>query len=326
MPAVAEVETPGASAERVAAMREFNRFYTRRIGVLEEGLLDSPFSLAEVRILYELAHHDGLAASGLAADLSLDAGYLSRILQRLSRSGLVTRTRLAADARVRPLALTAKGKAAFAPLDRRSQRQVAALLGALPVAAQDRLLNAMRAIEALLADKQQLSPSCALRAHRPGDMGWVIERHGALYAQEYGWDESFEALVAEIAAKFIREFDPGYERCWIAECEGQRAGSVFLVRKSATVAKLRLLIVDPTARGMGVGRQLVDACVDFARDRGYRKLTLWTQDNLQAARHIYKAAGFTCVRREKHTSFGRALVGETWDLDLRPASRASRKS
>jgi len=316
---------PDVTPERVAAMRQFGRFYTRRIGVLQEGLLASPFSLAEGRVLYELAHRDGLAANELAADLALDAGYLSRILQRFSRRGLVERSRSPDDARIRPLALTAKGRAAFAPLDRRSQREVSALLGALPVPAQQRLISSMHTIESLLADKPASPATCVLRAHRPGDMGWVIERHGALYAQEYGWDERFEALVAEIAAQFIRDFDPQRERCWIAECEGERVGSVFVVRKSQTVAKLRLLIVDPSARGMGLGRKLVDECVGFARACGYRKLTLWTQDNLRAARHIYEAAGFRCVRRERHTSFGHALVGETWELPLRPAAPRPRK-
>jgi DNA-binding MarR family transcriptional regulator/GNAT superfamily N-acetyltransferase len=306
-------------------MRHFSRFYTRRIGVLQEGLLASPFSLAEARVLYELAHRDGAAASALAAELGLDAGYLSRILQRFSRRGLVTRAHSPSDARVRPLALTAKGRAAFAPLDQRSQQEIAALLGALPEPSQRRLISSMQTIESLLADKPLSPAPCVLRAHRPGDMGWVIERHGELYAQEYGWDERFEALVAEIAVQFIRNFDRQRERCWIAEYQGERVGSVFLVAKSATVAKLRLLIVDPAARGMGLGRQLVDECVRFARRCGYRKLTLWTQDNLRAARHIYQAAGFQCVKRERHTSFGHALVGETWDLPLRPAPKQGGK-
>ena len=305
--------------DRVAAMRQFSRFYTRRIGVLQEGLLATPFSLAEARVLYELAHRDGLAASDLATELGLDAGYLSRILQRFSRRGLVTRTHSASDARVRPLALTAKGRAAFAPLDQRSQQEIATLLGTLSEPSQRRLIDSMQTIESLLADKPPSPAPCVLRAHRPGDMGWVIERHGTLYAQEYGWDERFEALVAEIAAQFIREFDPERERCWIAERNGERVGCVFLVRKSATVAKLRLLIVDPAARGIGLGRQLVDDCIRSARAFGYRKLTLWTQDNLRAARHIYQAAGFRCVKRERHESFGHKLVGETWELNLQAA-------
>ena len=324
MPRPAQSQATDVTQIRVAAMRQFNRFYTGRIGVLHEGLLDSPFSLAEVRILYELAHRDHVAASTLASELALDTGYLSRIVKRLLRSGLVTRTHRPDDARVRPLALTAKGRAAFAPLDRRSQHQVAAILGALPDTAQARLIEAMGTIESVLANKPLPPSACVLRGHVPGDMGWVIERHGTLYAREYGWDERFEVLVAEITAQFIRDFDPKHERCWIAEYQGVRAGSVFLVRKSATVAKLRLLIVDPAARGIGLGKQLVDQCMTFARACGYRKLTLWTQDNLHAARHIYKAVGFTCTARERHTSFGHALVGETWELNLQ-APRSARR-
>jgi DNA-binding MarR family transcriptional regulator/N-acetylglutamate synthase-like GNAT family acetyltransferase len=321
MPEMAAEVANAVAPDRVAAMRQFNRFYTRRIGVVQEGLLASPFSLVEARVLYELAHRDSLAANDLAAELGLDAGYLSRILQRFSRRGFLTRTHSTSDARVRPLALTAKGRATFAPLDRRSQQAIATMLGALPEPSQRRLIASMQTIESLLADKPPSPEPCVLRTHRPGDMGWVIERHGALYAQEYGWDERFEALVAEIATQFIREFDPHRERCWIAERNGERVGCVFLVCKSATIAKLRLLIVDPAARGMGLGKQLVDECVRFARSCGYRKLTLWTQDNLRAARHIYQAAGFQCVKRERHTSFGHALVGETWDLPLRPAAK-----
>ena len=318
MPEVANA----VSADRVKAMRQFNRFYTRRIGVLEEGLLASPFSLAEARILYELAQRDGLAASEIGSELALDAGYLSRILQRLIRKGLVARARSATDARVRPLALAAKGRAAFAPLDRRAQGQVSKLLGTLSGAAQRQLIGAMRCIESLLSDNPPPVGPCVLRTHRPGDMGWVIERHGALYAQEYGWDERFEALVAQIAARFILDFNPQCERCWIAEYGGERVGSVFLVRKSATAAKLRLLIVDPSARGLGLGKRLVAECIQFARTCGYRTLTLWTQDNLRAARHLYQAAGFKRVLREPHTSFGHALVGETWELRLQAPLRA----
>jgi DNA-binding MarR family transcriptional regulator/GNAT superfamily N-acetyltransferase len=302
-------------------MRGFNRFYTRRIGVLQEGLRESPYSLAEVRILYELAHRDGLAASDLASELLLDAGYLSRILMRFSRRGLVTRTRSTDDARVHLIRLTSKGRAAFAPLERRSQQEIAELLGTLPDASQRQLIGAMHTIETLLAEPAVPPPPCLLRTHAPGDIGWIIGRHGALYAQEYGWDAGFEALVAEIAAKFIHEFDPERERCWIAEYRGERVGSAFVVRKSATVAKLRLLLVTPGARGLGLGKQLVDACVDFAKASGYRKLTLWTQQNLAAARHIYQQAGFTCVRREPHHSFGHALVGETWEKALQLPSR-----
>jgi DNA-binding MarR family transcriptional regulator/GNAT superfamily N-acetyltransferase len=308
---------PEIATERVAAVRRFNRFYTRRIGVLQEGLLDSAFSLAEVRVLFELAHRAGPTASDLAAELSLDPGYLSRILQRFIRAGLVARRRAAADARVHELALTARGRAAFGPLDRRSQREVAAMLTPLPDDAQARLVGAMTTIASLLGTAPTTRSACVLRAHRPGDMGWVVERHGALYAQEYGWDERFEGLVAEIVAQFIRSFEPRYERCWIAERDGQRVGSVFVVRKSATVAKLRLLLVDPAARGTGLGRQLVDECIAFAARAGYRTLTLWTQSNLTAARRIYEMAGFRLLAEDPHTSFGHDLVGETWSLALR---------
>ncbi len=254
------------------------------------------------------------------SELLLDAGYLSRILKRFSRLGLVTRARSGDDARVHVIRLTAKGRAAFAPLDRRSQQEISGLLCSLPDASQRQLIGAMHTIESLLAEPAAASPPCRLRTHAPGDMGWIIGQHGALYAQEYGWDAGFEALVAEIAAKFIHEFDPQRERCWIAECGGERVGSAFVVRKSATVAKLRLLLVTPGARGLGLGKQLVDACVAFAKASGYRKLTLWTQQNLVAARRIYQQAGFTCVAREPHHSFGHALIGETWELTLKPPS------
>jgi DNA-binding MarR family transcriptional regulator/GNAT superfamily N-acetyltransferase len=313
---------PEVAPDRVAAVRRFNRFYTRRIGVLQEGLLKSPFSLAEVRVLFELAQRTGLTASDLASELSLDPGYLSRILARFIRTGLVARRRAAKDARVHELALTAKGRAAFGPLDRRSQREVAAMLAPLADVAQERLVGAMAAIATLLGEAPETPSTCILRAHRPGDMGWVVERHGALYAQEYGWDERFEGLVAQIVSQFIGSFDPQCERCWIAEHDGQRVGSVFVVRKSATVAKLRLLLVDPTARGSGLGRQLVDACIAFATHAGYRTLTLWTQSSLKAARHIYETAGFRLLAEEPHTSFGHDLVGETWSLALRGSTSA----
>jgi DNA-binding MarR family transcriptional regulator/GNAT superfamily N-acetyltransferase len=304
------------SAERIAAVRHFNRFYTRRIGVLQEGLLASPFSLAEVRVLYELAHREGLTAGDLARDLALDGGYLSRILQRFVRQGLVRRGQAAADARRRPLALTPEGRRAFAPLDRRSQKEVGALLAPLAESEQERLTGAMRAIENALAPAPADAAPFVLRTHRPGDIGWVVSAHGDLYWREYGWDERFEALVAHIAAEFVEKLDARRERCWIAERDGERVGSVFLVRKSATVAKLRLLIVDPKARGAGLGRQLVAECIRFARDCGYRRITLWTQKNLTAARHIYQQAGFTLVSTETHALFGVPLTGETWEIDV----------
>lgn len=303
-------------AAQVAAVRRFNRFYTRRIGVLEEGLLQSPFSLAEVRVLYELAHRDAPTARDIARDLSLDTGYLSRMLTRLERQGLVGRRTSRTDARTRPLKLTAKGRAAFAPLERRSQQQVAAMLAPLSGADRTRLAGSMQAIEEVLEPATATPAPLVLRDHRPGDMGWVVAAHGDLYWREYGWDARFEALVAHIAAEFIETFDPTRERCWIAERDGRNVGSVFLVRKSATVAKLRLLIVDPRARGMGLGRHLVAECIRFARERGYRKITLWTQENLTAARHLYEVAGFTRIAREPHAIFGVPLIGETWTLKL----------
>lgn len=303
--------------ERIAAVRAFNRFYTRRIGVLDEGLLESPFSLAEGRVLYELAQRRAATAGDLARELRLDGGYLSRILQRFARRGLVARARADGDARRRPLALTAAGRRAFATLDRRSKAEVAALLAPLPDAAQRQLTGAMRAITALLAPAGDATSPVVLRTHRPGDMGWVVQAHGSLYWQEYGWDERFEALVAHIAAQFIEKFDRQHERCWIAERDGERIGSVFVVRESVTVAKLRLLIVDPRARGAGLGRTLVDECIRFARECGYRTLTLWTQSNLAAARRIYETAGFRLAGTEAHAMFGVPLTGETWTLDLR---------
>jgi DNA-binding MarR family transcriptional regulator/N-acetylglutamate synthase-like GNAT family acetyltransferase len=303
-------------AAQVAAVRGFNRFYTRRIGALQEGLLDSAFSLAEVRVLYELAHRAAPTARDLARDLALDPGYLSRMLQRLVRQGLVGRGTSRTDARERPLKLTAKGRAALTPLERRSQQQVAAMLAPLSPADRSRVTGAMRAIQDVLEPPAQPLSPFVLRDHRPGDMGWVVAAHGDLYWREFGWDARFEALVAHIAAEFIETFDPTRERCWIAERDGSNVGSVFLVRKSPTVAKLRLLIVDPRARGMGLGRHLVAECIRFARARGYRKLTLWTQENLLAARHLYQQAGFVRVARAPHAVFGVPLFGETWTLKL----------
>lgn len=299
-----------------SAVRRFNRFYTQKIGVLNEGLLDSPFSLTEVRVLYELAHRDAAAASELAAQLGLDRGYLSRILQRFERKGYLTRRASCEDARRRVLALTAAGRRAFAPLDARSQRQVATMLAPLGDAGRTRLLAAMNAIQATLDPGSLRQQPVVLRGHRPGDIGWVIQRHGELYAQEYGWNEAFEALVADIAAKFLHAHDPQRERCWIAERDGVRLGCVFLVAQSRTVAKLRLLLVEPEARGAGLGRRLVDECVHFARRAGYRRIVLWTQSVLAPARRIYEAAGFRKIAEEPHHSFGHDLVAETWALKL----------
>ena len=305
---------------RVDAMRRFNRFYTRRIGVLREGLLQSPFSLAEARVLYEVAHRDRPAAAELGKELGLDAGYLSRILRGLRKRGLVGRRPSEADGRRSLLGLTRRGRAAFATLDERSRDEVGAMLDRLAPRAQARLVDAMRTIEELLgapapAETRSAAPYL-LRPHQPGDMGWVVHRHGVLYAQEYGWDETFEGLVAEIVARFAKRFDPKRERCWIAEQDGEIVGSVFLVKQSRTVARLRLMLVEPRTRGMGIGTRLAGECIRFARQCGYRKVTLWTNSVLLAARHIYKQAGFKLVHQEPYHGFGHDLVGETWDLKL----------
>src|SRR5262249_45009893 len=280
--------------QRIAAVRRFNRFYTQRIGVLRERLLDSPFPLTAVRVLYELAHWPDSGppptATVLAARLDLDEGYLSRILRAFEQRGLIRKTEHPEDGRRKSLALTTNGGRAFAPLEARSRAEVAAMLARLAPPEQARLVEAMQSIETLLGDRDQRAAASVpylLRSHRPGDIGWVIYRHGVLYASEYGYHERFEALVAGIAARFIERFDPERERCWIAEMRGEIVGSVFLVRKSRAVAKLRLLLVEPHARGLGIGARLVEECVRFARAVGYRRLVLWTQSDLDAARHIY---------------------------------------
>jgi DNA-binding MarR family transcriptional regulator/N-acetylglutamate synthase-like GNAT family acetyltransferase len=302
--------------QRVAAVRRFNRFYTKRIGLLGQGYLESPFSLTEGRVLYELAHQDKVTASGLGRELGLDPGYLSRLLQGFDKRGLIERARSKTDGRQSFLSLTRRGQDAFAPLHARSRDEIGALLAALPAADQDRLVGAMHTIEQLLGVGPEVKAPFMLRPHRPGDMGWVVHRHGALYAQEYGWDETFEALVAEVVANFLRRFDPKRERCWIAEKDGEIVGSVFLVKRSKTVAQLRLLLVEPRARGLGIGARLCAECVRLARELGYRKITLWTNSVLVAAQRIYEAAGFRLVKKVPHRSFGHDLVGETWELRL----------
>jgi DNA-binding MarR family transcriptional regulator/N-acetylglutamate synthase-like GNAT family acetyltransferase len=301
---------------RVAAIRRFNRFYTQQIGVLKEGLLDSPFSLTESRVLYELAHRERPTATELVKDLGLDAGYLSRILRGFEKRRLLSRTPSKADGRQSLLALTEQGQRAFAPLQARSRDEIGAMLQKLPADDRGRLTEAMHTIERLLGARPEQKAPYLLRPHHSGDMGWVVHRHAVLYAQEYGLDEEFEALVAEIVAKFIRHFDPDKERCWIAEQEGENVGSVFIVKQSPTVAKLRLLLVEPKARGLGLGARLVDECIQFARRTGYRKITLWTNSVLLSARHIYRAAGFRMIHEERHHSFGQDLIGETWELKL----------
>jgi DNA-binding MarR family transcriptional regulator/GNAT superfamily N-acetyltransferase len=301
---------------QVRQVRAFNRFYTRRIGVLEEGLLHSPFSLTEARVLFELAAGEVTDAAGLARELGLDPGYLSRILHGFRRQRLIASRANRHDRRRRRLELTVAGRAAFAELDRRSQEETGALLRPLPPAERDRLLAALQTVERVLGAPPPPAPTFLLREPRPGDLGWVVQRHGAVYAAEYGWDARFEALVAGVVADFVAHFDPRRDRGWIAEREGENVGSVFVVRQSDAVAKLRLLLVEPSARGHGLGARLVDECIRFARSAGYRTLTLWTNDVLHAARRIYEAAGFRLVRREPHALFGEGLVGETWDLDL----------
>src|SRR2546430_6211651 len=315
-----------ASPQRVAAVRRFNRFYTRQIGLLQETLLRSPFSLTEARVLYELGRHAPTHATALGQELGLDAGYLSRILRDFERGGLLERTPSKTDGRQHVLALTGQGRNAFARLDGASRREIGTLLAQLPTARQQRLVAAMHMIEQLLgAPPQPARPGAyRVRPHRPGDMGWVVHRHGVLYAREYGWDARFEALVADIVARFIKRYDPKRERCWIAEREGEIVGSVFLVRRSDRVAQLRLLLVEPHARGLGIGARLVRECIGFARRAGYRKIMLWTNDVLHAARHIYEQAGFHLGREERHHSFGHDLVGQTWGRRLRPGGTASK--
>lgn len=317
----------------VDSVRRFNRFYTRQIGVLNEHLLDSPFSLSEMRVLYELAHRSSPTASDLCNDLGLDPGYLSRMLRSFEKQGLMKRAPSKIDARQSLLKLTPKGRQRFVPYEKRSQDEVGALLGKIAASEQARLLEAMQTIEQLLQaeipasgkpgqkrgarSKPEPHPGFELRSHRPGDMGWVVERHGELYWREYHYDERFEALVAEICAEFIQKLDSARERCWIAEKDGVRVGSLFLVKKSASAAKLRLLLVEPSARGLGIGRRLVEECVGFAREAGYKKILLWTQSELLAARAIYEKAGFQKIAKEKHQSWGRKdLVAETWALPL----------
>jgi len=305
-----------AVSQRIEAVRRFNRFYTKQIGVLHEGLLKSQFPLTEARVLYELAHHEQTTATELGGELGLDAGYLSRILSNFEKNGLLTKLPSPSDGRQNLLRLTEQGQAEFAKINVRSQVEIGALLNGLPEADQRQLVDAMQTIETLLGAPPERRVPYLLRPHQPGDMGWVVHRHGFLYAQEYGWDETFEALVAEIVAKFIQHFDPKTERCWMAEANGAIVGSVFLVKQSAEVAKLRLLLVEPSARGLGIGARLVDECIRFARLTGYHKITLWTNSILTAARTIYVKAGFHLVHSEAHHSFGHDLVGETWALAL----------
>jgi DNA-binding MarR family transcriptional regulator/N-acetylglutamate synthase-like GNAT family acetyltransferase len=316
----------GGLEDRVASIRRFSRFYTRRIGVLHEELLGSPLSLAEGRVIWELAQRERATASEIAAELGLDAGYLSRILGGFEQQGLIERRPSEYDGRRVIIALSAAGQALYAAIDARSREAVAAMLGELDAADQVRLVAALEAAERLLAPgRDDGGPAYILRPPEPGDLGWIIHRHGALYAEEYGLDVTFEALVARIAAAFIENFNAARERCWIAECEGAVAGAVLLVKESEEVAKLRLLYVEPRARGLGIGSRLVAECIRFARQQRYRRITLWTNDVLVSARHIYQAAGFRLVREEPHRSFGRDLVGQFWELPLTPSLKRAPK-
>src|SRR3989440_8161459 len=301
----------------VQAVRRFNRFYTRRIGVLQDGLLGSSLSLTEARVLYELAHRGEATATDLRGELGLDAGYLSRILQSFQKRGWIQRNTSKEDGRRHLLSLTRSGRTAFEPLDARSNDEVRRLVGAIAPSDATRLLQAMRTIEGVHEPKSKSPSPYLLRTHRPGDMGWVVYRHGVLYSEEWGYDERFEALVAQIVGEFVQRFDPTRERCWIAEKDGERVGSVFLVRSSKRIAKLRLLLVEPQARGLGIGKRLVDECIRFARQCRYDKLVLWTQNELKAARRIYEQAGFHLAGTERHQSWSRDdLVAETWELKL----------
>ena len=305
---------------RIETVRYFNRFYTRAIGVLQEGWLNSPFSLTEARVLYELAHREKTNATDVGKNLELDAGYLSRILSTFEKKGLIEKTRSAEDGRQTLLALTSAGRQQFTPLEQGTNQEVGRMLEKLSENDQGRLIVSMQTILKILGangktDSKERVPYL-LRPHQSGDMGWVVHRQGVLYAQEYGYDEQFEAFTAEIVAKFIQHYDAKRERCWIAERDGEVVGSVFLVAKSKTMARLRLLYVEPSARGLGIGSRLVAECVRFARRVGYKKMVLWTQSELDAARHIYKNAGFHVVERKKHHSFSKDLVAEVWELAL----------
>jgi DNA-binding MarR family transcriptional regulator/GNAT superfamily N-acetyltransferase len=299
--------------DRVEIVRRFNRFYTHQIGVLHEHLLDSDFSLTEVRILYELAHREALTTSQLCRELGLDSGYLSRVISGFEKKGLVAKSRSPQDARATQLQLTEHGRTVFSPLEEASRHEVGAMLAQLSEPEQQQLVDAMGQVESLLGER---TPNYLLRDPQPGDMGWLVYRQSILYAQEYGWNNEYEALASEIVARFMREFDPRSERCWIAEKDGKGVGSVFVVRHDEQTAKLRLLYVDPSARGLGIGRRLVEECLRFARLAGYKKMILWTNSVLTDARRIYEQAGFQLVEEAPHHSFGKDLIGQTWLLDL----------
>ncbi len=307
---------PDELLQGAEAVRRFGRFYTRHIGALQEGLLESPYPLQIARLIYEIAQHEQTSATELGDVLGLDPGYISRLIRRLHEEGIVAKEPSAEDGRVTVLSLTEAGNDAFAKLNAASQSQAERMLGALSDTDQHRLVQAMSAIEHLLSAQREDGLAFILRPHQLGDMGWVVQRHAILYNREYKWDEQFEGLVAEIVARFIQNFDPKRERCWIAERDGENVGCVFLVSKSELVAQLRLLLVEPKARGMGIGRRLVTECTRFARQVEYQTVRLWTNDVLHAARHLYEAEGYRLVGEEPHHSFGHDLVGQFWELAL----------
>lgn len=304
------------SEKQVREVRAFNRFYTRKIGVLD-GMASSPFSLAEARVLYELAHQSQPTATDIRKELGLDAGYMSRIVRDLEGRKLVRRERSKLDERQSFLSLTTKGRTAFAGLDQRSNRDIAAMLDQLSPAQRNQLVDVVQTARRLLGDKVGPGTPYLIRQHQPGDLGWIVYRQAILYADEYGWDETYEALAAEIVTQFIKTYDPKWERAWVAEKDGERVGAVLVAKESPETAKLRLLHVETETRGLGIGKRLVEECLRFARQAGYQKMTLWTQSILHAARHIYQQAGFHVVREENHRSFGRDLTAETWERDLR---------
>jgi DNA-binding MarR family transcriptional regulator/GNAT superfamily N-acetyltransferase len=308
---------PPVDPAAVKAIRQFNRFYTSRIGALDP-YLGSPMSLTDVRVLYELAHRETAVASEIGRDLGLDAGYMSRILRRFETEGWLTREPHPRDARQSVLRLTGSGHAAFAPLQQKSREEAAALLATLAPAQREQLVQAMGTMQSLLdPEAPPARPQAAvLRDPAPGDIGWVVQQHGEIYAREYGWNSQFEALVAGIASEFLLKFQPEWERCWIAELNGERVGAIFVVRKSATVAQLRMLILASGARGLGLGGKLVDECIAFARLKGYKKMVLWTNSCLLAARGIYAKRGFKLMESQPHEGYGKSLVGETWELKL----------
>jgi DNA-binding MarR family transcriptional regulator/GNAT superfamily N-acetyltransferase len=308
--------TPPVSDE-VPAVRAFNRFWTQQIGLLQAGLVDTPYSLTEARVLFELAQREATDLADLRGALRLDAGYLTRVVGRLKDAGLITSRRSPEDGRRQVIRLTARGRVEFGTLDARSSEATAAMLEGMPVADRRRLVAAMATIERTLAAPPSEPPRAyLLREPGPGDLGWMVQRNGAVYAAEYGWDQSYEALVARIVADFAEHHEPARERAWIAEMDGEPVGCVLCVRHDDETAQLRILLVDPAARGLGIGARLVEECIRFARAAGYRSLVLWTNDVLVSARRLYEAAGFELVDEEAHRSFNHDLVGQTWRLDL----------